>query len=151
MHNPEDIALIPKLKYAELLICLPADWPLTEAEFAEEKNYWPIYWLKALARLPHEYNSWLGVGHTIPNGDPPLPLHKSVPFSGWIVDKPLTFHEEFNVLKVGNKAINFYCIAPLYLQELDFKLRKGADSLFKMLDTAKVAEVIDCNRQCAIP
>src|SRR5262245_42031267 len=33
-------------KYAELLVCLPPDWPLSEKDFKNNDNYWPIFWLK---------------------------------------------------------------------------------------------------------
>ena len=31
------------------------------------ERFWPIQMLKFLARFPHEYKTWLGWGHTIPN------------------------------------------------------------------------------------
>src|SRR5579883_2056106 len=37
------------LKYGELLLCLPTDWKLTEEDFTDENNYWPIQCLKILA------------------------------------------------------------------------------------------------------
>ena len=40
--------------YAELLVNLPAGWPLYQEAFEEEDNYWPVRWLKLLARWPHE-------------------------------------------------------------------------------------------------
>ena len=67
MNTPEGL---DAGKYAELSICLPGDWKISEEDFKDEKNYWPVRWLKFLARFPHEYNTWLGFGHTIPNGDP---------------------------------------------------------------------------------
>src|SRR5687767_4018341 len=54
IENPEDLGLIPELRYAELLLCLPPDWPLTSEAFQNEANYWPVRWLKRLARLPHQ-------------------------------------------------------------------------------------------------
>ena len=58
---------------AELMIALPAEWKLADSQLEDERWYWPIRNLKALARLPHEYETWLGFGHTVPNGDPPEP------------------------------------------------------------------------------
>lgn len=57
-------------RYAELVISLPPFWPLDEQSWRDERHYWPVRLLKTLGRLPHEYDTWLGVGHTIPNGDP---------------------------------------------------------------------------------
>ena len=81
IEGPEDLGLIPELRYAELMLCLPPDWSLDPATFTDESNYWPIRWLKRLARLPHQHGSWLSIGHTIPNGDPPHPLRESAPLA----------------------------------------------------------------------
>ncbi len=37
--------------------------------------YWPIEWLKRIARYPHDNDTWLGGPHTIiANGEPPEPF-----------------------------------------------------------------------------
>src|SRR5690606_34847414 len=51
--------------YAELLLHLPPEWPLEMSDFEDENNYWPIRLLKMLARLPHEFETWLAYGHTV--------------------------------------------------------------------------------------
>src|SRR5439155_11079655 len=63
--------------YAELLLCLPPDWPLEQEDFKDEAKFWPVRLLKFLARLPHEYDTWLSFGHTVPHGDPPEPFADS--------------------------------------------------------------------------
>ena len=63
-----------KVRFAELTLSLPASWPVTREAFADEANYWPIRWLKNLGRMPLGHNTWLAPGHTVPNGDPPLPF-----------------------------------------------------------------------------
>lgn len=55
------------------LILLPADWPLDEKAFKDERNYWPIRVLEQIGQLPHDLATWLGTGHSIPNGDPAKP------------------------------------------------------------------------------
>ena len=51
------------------MAALPGDWRLTADDFKDERWYWPVRQLKYLARLPHKHATWLGFGHTIPNGD----------------------------------------------------------------------------------
>jgi hypothetical protein len=41
-------------RYAELTLCLPAEWPLSVEAFKDESNYWPVRLLKDLARFPHK-------------------------------------------------------------------------------------------------
>jgi Suppressor of fused protein (SUFU) len=86
MAVPQDAGLP---SYAELLICLPPDWPRQQQDLADERNYWPIRWLKTLARLPHDYDTWLGPGHTVPNGDPAEPFADGTGFCAMLVARPL--------------------------------------------------------------
>ncbi|MCL1953092.1 MAG: suppressor of fused domain protein, partial [Oscillospiraceae bacterium] len=64
MRVPEDAHAFAR---AELVFMLPEDWELRSRD---ECWYWPLRWLKLLARLPAEENSWLGWGHTVPGGEP---------------------------------------------------------------------------------
>ena len=43
-------------EYAEMVLCLPPTWKVSDEESTsdDEENYWPIHWMKMLARLPHE-------------------------------------------------------------------------------------------------
>jgi hypothetical protein len=147
IEDPEDLGLVPELRYAELLLCLPPDWPLTSESFRDEANYWPVRWLKRLARLPHRCDGWLGVGHTIPNGDPPAPFAPNVPFCGWLVDEPVLLPTEVQKLRLSDKVVNFYSIVPLYEEEMLLKLRKGSGSLAHLLDRAKVSELVEVGRR----
>jgi hypothetical protein len=147
IEDPDDLARIPELRFAELLLCLPPDWPLTPDAFRDEGHYWPIRWLKRLARLPHQMDAWLGLGHTIPNGDPPQPFAANTQFAGWLVDEPVLFAPELQKLRAHEKVISFYSIVPLYEEEMMLKLRKGSGALTHLLDRAKVSELIDVNRR----
>jgi hypothetical protein len=147
IENPEDLGIVPELRYAELLLCLPPEWPLTTEAFRNEANYWPIRWLKRLARLPHRCDGWLGLGHTIPNGDPPASFAPSVPFCGWLVDEPVLLPNGVQKLRLLDKVVNFYSIVPLYEEEMLLRLRKGSGSLSHLLDRAKVSELIDVGRR----
>lgn len=61
-------------RYAEIVLALPHDWPLTREAFADERHHWPMRWIERLARRPHELDPWLWFGRTVPNGDPPRPF-----------------------------------------------------------------------------
>lgn len=146
LENPDDLGLIPELRYAELLLALPPEWPVTPAAFEDEANYWPVRWLKRLARLPHQMGGWLGLGHTVPNGDPPRPLAPNLGFAGWLIDEPVRLPAEVQKLRVADRAINFYAAVPLTGPEMDFKVRNGGSALAQLLDRAKVSELIDVGR-----
>ena len=147
IEDPDDLGRVPELRYAELLLALPPDWPLTPEAFQDEANYWPVRWLKRLARLPHQMGGWLGLGHTIPNGDPPRPLAPDVPFAGWLIDEPVRLPREVCKLRVMDRAINFYAAVPLTPAEMAYKVTHGGPALGQLLDRAKVSEVVELARK----
>ena len=139
------------LQYGELVLALPPEWPLNQEDFKEESNYWPIRWLKTLARLPHDYSTWISYGHTIPNGDPPEPFDSSTGLSGWILLSPFLFPEEFSesTTASGHK-LHYYLMLPLYTEEMQYKLDYGADALADKLADINISPVIDPKRKNAI-
>jgi hypothetical protein len=135
------------LRFAELMICLPSDWRLHQDAFSDENNYWPIRWLKLMARMPHEYDSWLAVGHTVPNGDPPQPFASRTPFCCMLVAPCIGFGNDFPLLNLSpQKAIHFYNLLPLYQEEMEYKLKHGFEGLIQRWDNFNVTEVVDIHR-----
>lgn len=144
MSPPDEVS---DLAHAELMIALPPDWPLSHEAFEDENHYWPVRWLKMLARFPHEYDTWLFEGHSVPNGDPPEPFADNTKFCGWLLLSPLSVPDEFRMLEVNkNKTIHFFSILPLYEGEMELKLSKGTDALINGFDKAGVTEVVDVGR-----
>ncbi len=104
MHVPDGYEF---LQHAELMLCLPPHWPLEQSDFKDEANYWPIRLLKTLGRLPHQYDTWLGIGHSMPNGDPPAPFADNTALCGAILATPRLFGDEFAELTVRpDKTVN---------------------------------------------
>jgi hypothetical protein len=131
-------------RYMELMVTLPADWRLTQDDLQDEAWYWPIRTLKFLARLPHKFDTWLGFGHTVPNGDPPEPFAPNTGLAGAIILPPVTLPESFRVLPIApDKEIHFMSVIPLYPQEMDLKLRAGTERLLEKFDKAGFSDLID--------
>jgi hypothetical protein len=145
MRTPDD-QRIPR--HAELLITLPPDWKLSQSDMEDERWYWPIRHLKILARLPHEYETWLGWGHTVPNGDPPTPYANNTKFCGALVVPSVTVPKEFHTLEIKNvKDISFFAMVPLYESEMNLKLRSGLDALLSRFDKHGVSDIVDLSRK----
>ncbi len=137
-------------RFSELMITLPAHWRLDADSFKDEAWYWPVRLLKFLARLPHEYETWLGWGHTIPNGDPALPYDVSVPFAGAIILPSITAPKAFESLEIdAGKRIVFRAIWPLYQAEMDLKLERGTDALIDRFEAHGVSDAVDPTRKDA--
>jgi len=148
MNTPAEL---PQCRYAELMLCLPPDWPMKREQWEDERNYWPIRLLKMLARLPHEYETWLGLMHTIPNGDPPQPYAAGTQLCGAILLPPVATGLDFHELIVGpEKSIAFYAIVPLHADEMELKLKKGAEALFDGFDEYNVSEILDPSRPSSL-
>lgn len=148
MSAPEQA---PDCKYAELMLCLPPTWPITQEAFNAEENYWPERWLKILARFPHEHNTWLWFGHTMPNGDPPQPFAPNEKFSCMMLGPAMTVSAEFWKLRVPDeKTIFFFSVLPILPDETDFKLKHGADAFLECFVRAKQTELIDPQRKSVL-
>jgi tetratricopeptide (TPR) repeat protein len=115
---------------AELIICLPPDWDLDKLE--DERWYWPLRWLKILARLPITDNTWLGWGHTIPNGEP---FADNTKFCALLLLNPGAFGKKSAYCKLPNgERVNFYQVVPLYEEETQFKEKNNVQILLNFLD-----------------
>lgn len=134
-------------RHAELVMCLPPDWKLSHDDFQDEANYWPVRWLKILARMPHEYNTWLGLYHTIPNGDPPQPFASNTDLCCAFLMRPALFDEGFWYRHTPDgRTIHFYSLIPIYRSEITIKLRQGGDVLAEKLTKLDVTELLDIDR-----
>lgn len=139
--------------YAELCILLPSTWniPQDSAKVAEafqdENVYWPIRWLKMLARLPHEYGTWLGFGHTIPNGEDAAPFSDETELGCMLLLTALSLPEEFQTLTISpEKTVQFYTLYPIYREEMNLKMEQGADALIDRFEEYNIGDVLDLTR-----
>jgi len=134
-------------RYAELVLSLPSDWPLTQEASADERNYWPIRWLKELARLPHKYSTWLWASHTVPNGDPPQPYADNTKLCCALILIPILVPQSFLHLRATPAVtIHFLSFVPIYKEEMDLKLAKGLDPLLSLFEKARISELLTVNR-----
>jgi len=143
MSTPEDVE---NANFAELSICLPEEWNISEEDFEDEKNYWPIRWLKYMARFPHDYDTWLGWGHTLPNGDPAEPFAENTKLNTILLLPTIVFGEEFHQLKLKEKSINFLTLIPLYNEEVELKMKNGVEALFDGFDEYGITDILDVDR-----
>lgn len=139
--------------YAELLCVLPPEWTLTQEAFKDRAVYWPIEMLKRCARLPHEYDTWLGPGHTVPNGDPAEPFAPGTSLSGVMITWPLILNPDNSQIDLGGKKAQLLMMVPLNDEEMAFKLQSGSDALEELIDQSGLApwDMFRPNRPSVIP
>ena len=145
MNVPADYPYTPHI---ELAINLPPTWNIRSEE---EKDYWPIRWLKMLARLPINHNTYLGNGHTIPSNE----AFEGTNFKGVILVAAQSNEKNEDgenlpaiVELPSERRVEFFYIQPLYQEEMDFKLDQGTDALFDKFIEQDVPypPVVDVNR-----
>ncbi len=139
----------PELKdqnRAELCIYLPSDWKINDSD---EQWYWPLRWLKILARLPMNNDTWLGHYHTIPSGDV---LADNTSLCGFILEEADFANGESSLCKLENDDIvNFYALIPLYEEEMSYKVDNNGETLMERLEELEdFSLVVDIHRESAV-
>ncbi len=104
-------------------------------EASEPPGYYPVRQLKQFARYPHLADSWIGPGHTLVTADPPEPLGEDTKMTGYLVELPYAIKSSvgFYLQTKEEVRVNFLQMYAIHTDELEFKLKYGADALMKKL------------------
>jgi hypothetical protein len=144
-------------KYIELMIALPPDWPGLQSDgtfdrdvMKDERNWWPFRWLKQAARLPAQLNTFLGMGHTIPNGEHADAFATNTRMGCLMVSPPLLSPKSVKLVVNDNATIYFFALTPIYPEEMQYKLRAGTKALDDLLDAARITELVQIDRPSAV-
>jgi hypothetical protein len=148
MSTPPDYS---QCKYSELYMCLPREWSMNEKTLEDEVNYWPFRCLKFLARFPHEYKTWIWNMHTIPNENPIKPFAKNTKLCCSLLSTPKRLPEKAYRLRINkDKTIFFHSVIPIYREEMEYKLKHGAEALLGRFDKDHVDELLDVSRMSVV-
>ncbi len=142
------------LRYAELLICLPNTWRMGQVAFQTDGDvyYWPLRWLKTLARLPHLTDSCLRLFQAVPNSDPPQPLAANTDLCALLIADPVLFDDGVRKLHVDDdRTVNFYGVVPLLGDELAYLRQHGGYDLLEKLTFRGVTELVNVERRSVVP
>lgn len=139
-------------RYAELVIALPGNWPLSPEAFKDEANYWPIRMLKGLARYPHENKTWFYEGHSAHWNNPPSPIAPNTGMTSVVLLRPRLIPEDSHYIRLGkDKQIRLWAVYPAYREEVDMKEREGSGKLDELFDQNGVTELLEPNRPSVAP
>jgi hypothetical protein len=105
--------------------------------------------LRWVAHFPHDSKSWLGHGHTMPNGTPPAPFWGTTEldtlfFLPPLVKKDQTLSSELNL---GGEPVHFLWVVPLTTAECNFKLTRGFDEMLNLFQQNRHPHVFDPHRK----
>ncbi len=125
---------------------MPKDWKIKKENFEDEKWFWVVRLLKDLARLPIASDTWLGFGHTMDHEEN---FAENTKLCAAMLTAPQGTDDgsEVCILPSGEE-VNFYQVIPLYRDELEYKLARGADALLDKMEG--ISFVVEPDRQDAI-
>lgn len=117
--------------------------------YCSEPREEDIATLRWVAHFPHDSKSWLGCGHTMPNGNPPAPFWGSTEldtllFLPPIVKKDQTLPSE---LSLDGDPVHFLWLVPLTTAECNFKLTRGFDAMLSLFQEKRHPHVFDPKRK----
>jgi len=128
--------------FVELMLHLPAKWPLDDADQA-----WPIEAMLSVARIAHDPGGPLSQSPVVvPNGNPPKPLAggtKAVAWWCWFDSDSTTAY----VNVPDKRAIFFYVMSPIYSEEIPVLREQGTNDFLGLWKKVKAGTVLDPNRK----
>jgi hypothetical protein len=131
--------------HAELYFCLPSYWDLTT-----ENGKWVIEWIQKLAKHCIEKETWYGIGHTFPNGNPAMPLSNTMKQKYLMLNAPYFLEKELTPIISEGKTIHFLGIIPIFEDEMDYKMGKGTYKLLQKIEGKGVSELLDDYRMSCL-
>lgn len=131
--------------FIELVMLLPDTWQLENDQWKKENNYWPIESLKSMGRYPHENNTWLGFGHTVPEGEDKKIV--STDFVATLLLKSKSLPMKFQLIPFKKRFIDLYLLFPIYEEEYRFKKENGTNKLIDKFKENQISDIINIQRK----
>lgn len=134
MNSPPELG--PEVRRAELVLYVDQPGPAT------------IGLLRSIAGLPFTAGSWLGHGHTLPNGDPPAPLFPGGQLDTVLLLDPIVAPERHarRFLQVGGDPLGLLWLFPITSAESGLKVERGLQALLDEFNRAQISFVLDPQR-----
>lgn len=104
--------------------------------------------LRWVAHFPHNQKTWIGMGHTIPNGNPPGPIWGSdvldtILLLSTVVQADAALPEK---LSIAGDPVDFLWVVPLTTAECNLKLEKGVGAILRIFDQHRHPHVFNPDR-----
>lgn len=158
MTLPDDVQGVPTR--AELVLVLPEDWfaPWTPetglVHILSHEGFWPVRELLTFAKFPHTYQTWLALGHTVPNGAPAEPYAGTTMLDGAVFLPPMSVFpepEECHIQLDDDNQLALLTPVFLYNHEMDYKLDRGLHALIDLFNRNGVDDVLREAREPMLP
>ncbi|MCL2018280.1 MAG: suppressor of fused domain protein [Oscillospiraceae bacterium] len=149
MDIPDEYEHPVNSRRAEFLIRLPETWEfpddLASMDESDENWYWPVRWLKNIAKRPASFKTWLGWGHTVQSEGGSFA--ENTGFCCMLVEMPHRFANGAFKADIGEyEHVHFYQLLPLYREEMDYKLQNGTQALTELFGD-DFSDIVDIDRE----
>jgi hypothetical protein len=113
--------------------------------YVKEPRQWMFDVLLGLAEIPFRDHVHIHWWHSLPNGMPMTPEPSLL--TNFFFIPPLCESPEFDSLLIEGQKVQFLVIIPITDRELEFKLERGANALFKLFEDNNFDCVVNEARQ----
>jgi len=98
-----------KYRFAEYFIEMPGTWPVTSKDLQRDENFWPISWLNAIGRYPHENETYYGEKKTVKSAKIPELTTPDGAFDSARVERV----SDLNIQTSDGRNVLIYRVTPL--------------------------------------
>jgi len=131
-------------RHQELLTYLPPEW---DVDFQRgDEAWWPGRVLKTLGNFVHQYETFLGPGHTIALAEPPEPFVPGTLLTTALCLEPPE-KDMFDRLVINGRPCRFLWVCPITTAEAKLKLDQGTDALVALMKAQHLPVAIDPKRK----
>ena len=132
-------------EHVELYFCLPSYWDIENIE-----KQWVFEWIQKMAKHVTEKQTWFGVGHTIPNGNPAAAFSPTMNQRYLLLNEPMYLREKLESVQLEDKEIHFLAVIPIFEDEMDYKMAKGTYKLLQKMEGKGISELLDDYRMSSL-
>ncbi|MGL6072806.1 MAG: suppressor of fused domain protein [Fimbriiglobus sp.] len=130
-------------RFAEVMIRLPADWPLDPESLKDDQHRWPVDWVRRIAEFPHANQTFFGASYAFDNKQP---LGPGTRFTALLVARGSTYNR-----LIDSERITVYSVYPLYPEEMELYQSKGVKKLLALFDEHQVTQMVNPHRDSVLP
>jgi hypothetical protein len=98
-----------KYRFAEYFIEMPGAWPVTSKDLERDENFWPIAWLKAIGRYPHENKTYYGEKKTVKSAKIPALTTPNGEYDSALVERVT----DLDIETSDGRNVQIYRVTPL--------------------------------------
>jgi hypothetical protein len=132
--------------YAELVMILPKNVSIADAESNDEKKRWPFEHIRQIGRQVLSGESELDFGSVFNYDEDENFCFPGTNFNSSVILSSKTLPEAFVKIKFNSNTINLFSVVPLFLQEYLFLEQNNANKLLDKFNEFQTSEIIDSNR-----